>query len=819
MMRSFLYVAVLLHGDVVTGIRTNEIELDIAQQDQPSLAETGGLASKPSKKTPFSHWFNRHNFQIDAASEEAKLRGVSDIGILQTDERVKFAFKVGSCKTYLTSKRFIFRWKKLFSPRTEYRSMPYSAIKAWSIETTGRWPDAATRLRLWTSSPGHVPEWMAFRKGKADIFELGRFLGEQLGIMMPAEQQQLSTKSDDFKYVAEDFWSWWGGDLVQIEPTEAEKQLRRSAPFLGESEVVQKAFKVGSELFLFTSHRIIDAEVMGRAWQRSIRYTSVPWSHVQAYRLRTAGGVGDRDEELQIFTDIPGMMLVAKDLRNGRVDTQGILAYLNEKIVGGGNGSDSDAEVNRPAEVAPQSRFGDMMAWLGNDFSKVDPVEVEALIRKENPGALLQNEKVELGYRVFRDSFLLTNKRVLLVDQTRMLFSKPKVAYMTVPYSSIHAFSTTTSSGSWDRDSEFSMYTHIPRPPCAEEPCADFPARLSFDMRRGKANITEIQEYMTTKLFGAPQEGASCGGSLATKNKDSFFDWLLGDAREVPAQEAQDLFCSEGILQPGEEVDLAFQLRRDSTLYTKKRLINVNRHVFNKRRVTITSMGYSSLRYFDVKSAGGWLDRDHDLQVYTDLPAMPSFRQEFRKGSVDIFKIQKALLERLSGTGLPQTSLFQAAVQSSARSLTSTAAASLAEAEVDQAASLSFRNFVEMDAGEAERQLREEQILQDGETALMAFTLRRDRVVFTQRRMIFRDIPLVGQQIRYQTVPFSAVDLYAIQTGGKYDGHMEMKLWLESPGLPFWHMNFKRNGADIFKVGEFWNRRVLREPTSGDPVQ
>nr|WP_294942867.1 PH domain-containing protein [uncultured Mucilaginibacter sp.] len=65
------------------------------------------------------------------------------------------------------------------------------------------------------------------------------------------------------------------------------------------------------------------------------------------------------------------------------------------------------------------------------------------------------NEAIEIGFKLFRDVFIFTNKRLILVDKQGITGSK--VEYLSVSYKSISRFSIETS-GHFDLDAELKVW-------------------------------------------------------------------------------------------------------------------------------------------------------------------------------------------------------------------------------------------------------------------------------------------------------------------------------------------------------------------------
>lgn len=82
--------------------------------------------------------------------------------------------------------------------------------------------------------------------------------------------------------------------------------------------------------------------------------------------------------------------------------------------------------------------------------------EVSSEKHNEKYGRLLVNdEQVELGFTLFRDIFMYTNKRLILVDIQGP--TRSKIEYKSLPYKNISRFSLGTS-GTFDLDAELGIW-------------------------------------------------------------------------------------------------------------------------------------------------------------------------------------------------------------------------------------------------------------------------------------------------------------------------------------------------------------------------
>jgi len=68
---------------------------------------------------------------------------------------------------------------------------------------------------------------------------------------------------------------------------------------------------------------------------------------------------------------------------------------------------------------------------------------------------LIENEEIELGFKLFRDIFMFTNQRLIFIDVQGITGSK--VEYKFLPYKNISRFSLETA-GTFDLDAELKIW-------------------------------------------------------------------------------------------------------------------------------------------------------------------------------------------------------------------------------------------------------------------------------------------------------------------------------------------------------------------------
>jgi hypothetical protein len=94
--------------------------------------------------------------------------------------------------------------------------------------------------------------------------------------------------------------------------------------------------------------------------------------------------------------------------------------------------------------------MGFFSALLGN----AGAVTQEELVKKYGQ-LLIDSEEIELGFKLIRDTFIFTNKRLILVDIQGLTGSK--VEYKSITYKSITRFSIETA-GTFDLDAELKIW-------------------------------------------------------------------------------------------------------------------------------------------------------------------------------------------------------------------------------------------------------------------------------------------------------------------------------------------------------------------------
>ena len=119
-------------------------------------------------------------------------------------------------------------------------------------------------------------------------------------------------------------------------------------------------------------------------------------------------------------------------------------------------------------------------AILGN----ASEVNIENISREFEP-ILIDGEIIEKAYKLIRDMFIFTNKRLILVEKQLV---GTKVDYMSIPYSSIKKFSK-ESAGILDMDAELKIWLNSESTP------------ISKQFGKGNNNINEVYKILSKHIL------------------------------------------------------------------------------------------------------------------------------------------------------------------------------------------------------------------------------------------------------------------------------------------------------------------------------
>lgn len=105
--------------------------------------------------------------------------------------------------------------------------------------------------------------------------------------------------------------------------------------------------------------------------------------------------------------------------------------------------------------------MGLLSSLMGNS-SEVDFEELEETLSS----VIYDGEQIKSGFKMFRDLFVFTNKRLILIDKQGL--TGKKAEYLSIPFKSISKFSVETA-GTFDDDTELKIWVGSDPEPLVKE--------------------------------------------------------------------------------------------------------------------------------------------------------------------------------------------------------------------------------------------------------------------------------------------------------------------------------------------------------------
>jgi hypothetical protein len=130
--------------------------------------------------------------------------------------------------------------------------------------------------------------------------------------------------------------------------------------------------------------------------------------------------------------------------------------------------------------------MGLLSSLLGN-ASEIDIPKVQ----QELAPVLVPGEVIGKGFKIFRDMFIFTDHRLIMIDKQGLTGSK--TTYHSILYKSITQFSVETA-GSFDADAELKIWVSGGGLPITKE------------LKRG-TDVVGLQQYLAFCLFGGSIKG------------------------------------------------------------------------------------------------------------------------------------------------------------------------------------------------------------------------------------------------------------------------------------------------------------------------
>lgn len=107
-------------------------------------------------------------------------------------------------------------------------------------------------------------------------------------------------------------------------------------------------------------------------------------------------------------------------------------------------------------------------------------------LHRDYRNLFIEGETVEIGFKLIRDVFIFTNKRMLLIDRQGLTGSK--IEYKSVTYKSISRFSIETA-GHFDLDAELKIWVSSETAPSIQK---------KFNK---SVNIYEVQKILASHIL------------------------------------------------------------------------------------------------------------------------------------------------------------------------------------------------------------------------------------------------------------------------------------------------------------------------------
>lgn len=278
-----------------------------------------------------------------------------------------------------------------------------------------------------------------FHKSRVDLFAVQRYISDKL--LGPDTVQFVGGGSMAGQEDAgSGFAAWLGDDNRLVDASEANRRFHSEIPILQGCEDIELAFKGRRDMLLFTTKRVIFVDVQGfLGFGKKVEYTSMPYTSVSAFSVRTAGNSFDKDSELCLWLDfddvfypvrenqnnqdqeqpppIPRYSCIEIDFDRDKIDVFMLHRYCSERMMR------VDAHAMKPYTdpvlpdlivPSPPDAGQKLIDWIGDNAAAIDP---EAVNEKLHEAGLLQDdESVAFAFKTGRDSLFMTNKRLLVLN-------------------------------------------------------------------------------------------------------------------------------------------------------------------------------------------------------------------------------------------------------------------------------------------------------------------------------------------------------------------------------------------------------------------
>ncbi len=126
------------------------------------------------------------------------------------------------------------------------------------------------------------------------------------------------------------------------------------------------------------------------------------------------------------------------------------------------------------------------MGLISSLLGNAGAIQSEKL-QKEYGILFTEEESIEIGFKLIRDTFIFTNKRLIMVDKQGA--TGKKTEYLSIPYKSISRFSVETA-GTFDLEAELKIWISSEQSPSIEK---------KFNK---SVNVYDVQKILAKYILG-----------------------------------------------------------------------------------------------------------------------------------------------------------------------------------------------------------------------------------------------------------------------------------------------------------------------------
>jgi len=302
------------------------------------VAEFAGSSS--SSFESFMSWLGNDHQEICPVKINELLS--TKAPVIVKGENVIRAFQAGRDMTVFTNKRILTINVKGFSgKKIEWRSIPYTTIRAFSAESAGSF-DLDSQIKLYCKTywnhdsryPGSKDK-IDFKKGKVDIITvqniLSHFVIGSTDGFSTTENDNDTFKQDTSTF--EGFTTWITDDAKAIDPSHVNKMLHSTPNILLRDESVDRVYKVGRDMIVFTTKRILFIDRQGFSGKK-VEYMSYPLRYCTGYNVKSPGMISSlKPSEVTVYTAIPGKSTFSQDIKDGKNEMWEIENMLGKKLI------------------------------------------------------------------------------------------------------------------------------------------------------------------------------------------------------------------------------------------------------------------------------------------------------------------------------------------------------------------------------------------------------------------------------------------------------------------------------------------------------